>query len=45
MNARDAVELITEAVPRDHGAVWADFGAGDATFTRARLDRLHGPGL
>jgi ubiquinone/menaquinone biosynthesis C-methylase UbiE len=34
MDPNDAVELLTAAVPRVPG-VWADFGAGDGTFTAA----------
>jgi trans-aconitate methyltransferase len=34
MNQREAEELIAGAV-RDRGGVWADFGAGTGTFTRA----------
>ena len=41
MNARDAVALLSRAVPR-HPGVWADFGAGTGTFTGA-LARLIGP--
>lgn len=41
MKARDAVDLIVEAIPR-HGGTWADLGAGDGTFTRA-LAELVGP--
>ena len=40
MQLRDAVALIADAVPRDHGNVWADFGAGDGTFTRALVELL-----
>ncbi len=39
MNANDAVELIRGAVPR-RGGVWADWGAGDGTFTRALVELL-----
>ena len=42
MNTSDAVELIRGGVS-GHGGVWADFGAGDGTFTRA-LAELLGPG-
>ncbi len=42
MNARDAVALLTNAVPRRAG-VWADFGSGDGTFTEA-LAQLLGAG-
>jgi ubiquinone/menaquinone biosynthesis C-methylase UbiE len=40
VDARDAVALIADAVPRGKGAVWADFGAGDGTFTRALVEIL-----
>lgn len=40
MNTRDAEALLADAVPRRAG-VWADFGAGDGTFSRA-LARLLG---
>jgi precorrin-6B methylase 2 len=39
MNARDARALIAAAIPRP-GGTWADFGAGDGTFTRALVDLL-----
>ena len=42
MDAREAERLIAPAVPAGR-AVWADFGAGDGTFTRALAARL-GPG-
>ena len=42
MDARDAERLIAPVVPAG-AAVWADFGAGDGTFTRALATRL-GPG-
>ena len=42
MDAREAERLIEPAVPSGAG-VWADFGAGDGTFTRALVARL-GPG-
>lgn len=42
MNTRDATALLADAVPRRDGT-WADFGAGDGTFTRA-LRELIGPG-
>jgi len=42
MDAREAERLIAAAVPAGRGA-WADFGAGDGTFTRALSARL-GPG-
>ena len=41
MNTRNAMALIGGAIPR-HGGTWADFGAGDGTFTRA-LAKLLGP--
>ena len=41
MEIRDAVALITDAVPR-RGGTWADLGAGEGTFTRA-LAELLGP--
>jgi trans-aconitate methyltransferase len=39
MTAREALELLEPAVPRDDGT-WADLGAGDGTFTRALVERL-----
>jgi len=42
MNAQEAVALLASAFP-GHAGVWADFGAGDGTFTAA-LARLLGPG-
>jgi trans-aconitate methyltransferase len=42
VETREAVELLAGAVPKGAG-VWADFGAGDGTFTRA-LGQLLGPG-
>lgn len=42
MRTRDAVALITGAIPR-RPAVWADFGAGAGTFTRALLELLEPP--
>jgi len=39
MEADEALRLITAAVPEGPG-VWADFGAGDGTFTRALATRL-----
>jgi SAM-dependent methyltransferase len=41
VNTRDAIALIAGAIPRETGT-WADFGAGDGTFTRA-LTELLGP--
>ena len=40
MDTRDAIALIAGAVPTHESAVWADFGAGDGTFTRALLELL-----
>ena len=40
MQIRDAVALIADAIPRDAGNIWADFGAGDGTFTRALVELL-----
>ena len=40
MNARQATALIGSALPEGRGGVWADFGAGDGTFTRALVDLL-----
>ena len=42
MDAREAERLIEPAVPSGR-ATWADFGAGDGTFSRALAARL-GPG-
>lgn len=42
MKTRDAEALLADAVPRRPG-VWADFGAGGGTFSRA-LARLIGAG-
>src|SRR5256712_11829715 len=42
MDLRDAAALISDAVPQGAG-LWADFGAGDGTFTRT-LGRVLGPG-
>jgi SAM-dependent methyltransferase len=39
MDAEEAQRLIDAAVPAGPG-VWADFGAGDGTFTRALAARL-----
>jgi trans-aconitate methyltransferase len=39
MTAREALELLEGAVPREAGT-WADLGAGDGTFTRALVERL-----
>ena len=40
MNERDARAFIATAVS-DSGGVWADFGAGTGTFTRALQSLLH----
>jgi ubiquinone/menaquinone biosynthesis C-methylase UbiE len=40
VNQRDAVALISTAMPEHPGQVWADFGAGDGTFTRALVELL-----
>lgn len=40
MNTRDAIALISGAMPEHPGRVWADFGAGDGTFTRALVELL-----
>ena len=37
MNAREAAELIRDAIPA-RGGTWADLGAGEGTFTRALVD-------
>jgi len=42
VNARDAVSLISDAVPKNAGGVWADFGAGNGVFSFA-LAKLLGP--
>ena len=42
MDHRDAVALLATALPRGADS-WADFGAGDGTFTRALVELL-GPG-
>jgi ubiquinone/menaquinone biosynthesis C-methylase UbiE len=39
MQHRDARTLIERAIPREKG-VWADFGAGEGTFTRALAELL-----
>ena len=44
MNTRDAVALIAGAMPEHGGRVWADFGAGDGTFTRALVELLGADG-
>jgi ubiquinone/menaquinone biosynthesis C-methylase UbiE len=43
MNLDEAVELLEHAVGSAQAAEWADFGAGEGTFTLA-LARLLGPG-
>ncbi|HEX8724181.1 MAG TPA: class I SAM-dependent methyltransferase [Gemmatimonadaceae bacterium] len=43
MDHRDAVALLGTAVPRAAG-IWADFGAGDGTFTRALVELLGSDG-
>jgi ubiquinone/menaquinone biosynthesis C-methylase UbiE len=35
MNVNEASRLLAHAVPADLGGTWADFGAGDGTFTLA----------
>jgi ubiquinone/menaquinone biosynthesis C-methylase UbiE len=40
MNAREARALIASALPEGRGGLWADFGAGDGTFTRALVELL-----
>jgi len=40
MDARDATKLLESAMPDDPGTVWADFGAGGGTFTRALVELL-----
>lgn len=42
MNDRDALALLSAAVPSAEGEVWADLGAGTGVFTRA-LAALVGP--
>src|SRR5262245_40295966 len=39
MNTRDAAALLRPAVA-GRGGVWADFGAGSGTFTRALVELL-----
>src|SRR4051812_34772734 len=39
MDVKEAVEFVQKAIPRQVG-VWADFGAGSGTFTRALLALL-----
>ena len=39
MEIHDAIDLLHDAVGRDHG-VWADLGAGTGTFTRALVETL-----
>ena len=40
MHTRDAVALIRDAMPTPRGRLWADFGAGDGTFTLALAELL-----
>src|SRR5579862_9061334 len=40
MNTADAIALIGDAIPTRDAQVWADFGAGDGTFTRALVELL-----
>ena len=40
METRDAISLIADAIPASDAQVWADFGAGDGTFTRALIELL-----
>jgi ubiquinone/menaquinone biosynthesis C-methylase UbiE len=44
MDARDALELIEDAVPSE-GGTWADFGAGEGVFTRALAERIGTQGV
>jgi len=39
LNTAEAIDLLEDAVPPRAG-VWADFGAGEGTFTRALVARL-----
>ena len=43
MDLNEAVKLLEDAVATSRATEWADFGAGDGTFTLA-LARLLGPG-
>lgn len=43
MNDRDALALLSAAVPAAAGETWADLGAGTGVFTRA-LASIVGPG-
>lgn len=40
MDARDARELLESAMPDEPGTLWADFGAGEGTFTRELVELL-----
>lgn len=40
MDARDARILLESAMPDEPGTVWADFGAGEGTFTRGLVELL-----
>jgi precorrin-6B methylase 2 len=40
LTEREAIELIRPALHADDGGVWADFGAGSGTFTRALASLL-----
>ena len=40
MDARDARDLLESAMPDEPGIAWADFGAGDGTFTRGLVELL-----
>ena len=40
MNTSDAIALIDRAIPVNESQVWADFGAGDGTFSRALVELL-----
>lgn len=40
MNTRDAIALIADAVSENGAQRWADFGAGDGTFTYALVELL-----
>ena len=39
MNSRDAVQMISDVIPRT-GGTWVDLGAGDGTFTRALAEQI-----
>jgi ubiquinone/menaquinone biosynthesis C-methylase UbiE len=40
VDTREAIALIVGAMPEHPGSIWADFGAGDGTFTRALVELL-----